>query len=99
MLWWSVRWSDELADGTGGPQEERTRSLSAVITPQPRPEPALLPVLRTGVYTDSRHPLVIGSRRSFPKPFAEIFVPGGYCRRLYSAVSTIRSTRVTSSAS
>ncbi|CAM5710569.1 hypothetical protein SALBM135S_06475 [Streptomyces alboniger] len=44
----------------------------------------------------SRQRLVIGRRRSLPKPFAEIFVPGGYWRRLYSAVSTIRSVFVTS---
>ena len=48
---------------------------------------------------DSRHRFVIGSRRSLPKPFGEIFVPGGYCRRLYSAVSTIRSVFVTRAAS
>lgn len=48
---------------------------------------------------DSRHLFVIGRRRSLPKPFAEIFVPGGYWRRLYSAVSTIRSVFVTRSAS
>lgn len=56
----------------------------------PGPEPA---------HTCSRQRLVIGSRRSLPKPFAEIFVPGGYWRRLYSAVSTSRRIRVTSASS
>ncbi len=44
----------------------------------------------------SRQRFVIGSRRSRPKFFAEIFGPGGYCRRLYSARSTSRITRSTS---
>src|SRR4051812_22951070 len=47
----------------------------------------------------SRHALVMGSLRSRPKFFGEIFGPGGYCRRLYSAMSTSRMTRSTSSAS
>ena len=40
--------------------------------------------------------LVIGSRRSRPNALSEIFGPGGYCRRLYSARSTSRITRSTS---
>src|SRR5229473_8139406 len=47
----------------------------------------------------SRQRLVIGRRRSRPKFFWLIFGPGGYCRRLYSAASTIRTTRSTSSGS
>lgn len=54
---------------------------------------------RVGRQTDSRQPFVIGRRRSLPKPFAEIFVPGGYWRRLYSAVSTMRRVLTTSSRS
>jgi hypothetical protein len=47
----------------------------------------------------SRQRLVMGSRRSRPKFFWVIFGPGGYCRRLYSAASTIRTTRSTSAGS
>ncbi|MDQ1029824.1 hypothetical protein QF035_007406 [Streptomyces umbrinus] len=39
--------------------------------------------------------LVTGRRRSLPNPFAEILVPGGHCRRLYSAASAIRRVFVT----
>src|ERR1019366_1283074 len=38
----------------------------------------------------------MGRRRSRPKFFWLIFGPGGYWRRLYSAASTIRTTRSTS---
>ena len=44
----------------------------------------------------SRQRLVMGRRRSRPKFFWLIFGPGGYCRRLYSAASTMRTTRSTS---
>ena len=47
----------------------------------------------------SRQRFVIGRRRSRPKFFWLIFGPGGYCRRLYSAVSTSRITRSTSAGS
>ena len=47
----------------------------------------------------SRQRLVIGRRRSRPKFFGVIFGPGGYCRRLYSAASTILITRSTRSRS
>ena len=47
----------------------------------------------------SRHRFVIGRRRSRPKFFWLIFGPGGYWRRLYSAASTIRTTRSTSAGS
>ena len=47
----------------------------------------------------SRQRLVMGSRRSRPKFFWLIFGPGGYCRRLYSAASTSRTTRSTRSGS
>src|SRR5207245_7731951 len=41
---------------------------------------------------------VIGRRRSRPNAFGVIFTPGGAWRRLYSARSTMRPTRRTSSA-
>ena len=41
--------------------------------------------------------LVIGSRRSRPNAFGVILIPGGACRRLYSARSTMRSTSSTTS--
>ena len=44
-----------------------------------------------------RQRFVIGSRRSRPNAFGEIFTPGGAWRRLYSARSTMRMTRLTSS--
>src|SRR5712691_10666081 len=47
----------------------------------------------------SRQRLVMGRRRSRPKFFWLIFGPGGYCRRLYSAASTSRTTRSTRSGS
>ncbi len=47
----------------------------------------------------SRQPLVIGNRRSRPNALKLILVPGGYCRRLYSARSTIRITRSAKSGS
>src|SRR5439155_815360 len=47
----------------------------------------------------SRNRLVIGSRRSRPKALIDILVPGAACRRLYSARSTMRSTRSTSAGS
>ena len=43
----------------------------------------------------SRHRLVIGSRRSRPNARRLTLVPGGYCRRLYSAASVMWSTRST----
>ena len=47
----------------------------------------------------SRQVLVMGTRRSRPKLRTVILGPGGYCRRLNSAASTMRNTFVTSSAS
>ena len=64
----------------------------------------ILPSLRYGcvtklAYKPSRQREVIGRRRSLPKARAETFAPGGYWRRLYSAVSTIPITRATVAAS
>ena len=41
----------------------------------------------------------MGKRRSFPKARDETLVPGGYWRRLYSALSTIAITLFTNEAS
>ena len=46
-----------------------------------------------------RKAFVIGTRRSRPNAFGCSFRPGGACRRLYSATSTSRATRRTSSRS
>lgn len=46
-----------------------------------------------------RYRLVMGSRRSLPKARVEIRTPGAVWRRLYSARSTSRSTRLTTSGS
>jgi DHA1 family inner membrane transport protein len=78
--------------------------LQLMVMEKASAAPSLAPPDRTlrrrrQTRTPSRQPFVIGSRRSLPNPFGEIFVPGGYCRRLYSARSTIRSVFVTSSAS
>src|SRR5690606_20448670 len=47
----------------------------------------------------SRQRFVMGSRRSRPNALNVIFVPGGYCLRLYSALSTMRTTLSITSAS
>ena len=71
--------------GVGGRLHRRRRPP---VRPHPRDD-------RRAAYPRQR--LVIGSRRSRPNAFGEIFTPGGAWRRLYSARSTIRMTRFTSS--
>src|SRR5690349_24979024 len=63
-----------------------------------------LPVIREISGADigvpgSRKRLVIGYRRSRPKFFSVTFTPGAAWRRLYSAILTIRSMRMTVSRS
>ena len=55
--------------------------------------------LAAGAFRADQRPkrFVIGSRRSRPKARVEILIPGGAWRRLYSARSTNRITRSTSS--
>jgi Protein of unknown function (DUF2891) len=77
----------------------RPRERTPVFFGSLRRAPAQLAASGAGAGTPSRQRLVMGSRRSRPKFFCVILGPGGYCRRLYSAVSTSRMTRCTSSGS
>ena len=84
---------------------DRWRKVSAQSLPPYYLPPNYLPGSPSGLpltnyrANGSRQRFVIGSRRSRPGFFAEIFGPGGYCLRLYSDRSTSPITRWTSSGS
>ena len=70
----------------------RGRGRGGDVRPPPRP-----PIGRTRI--QPRYPFVIGSRRSRPNAFVVTRTPGGDWRRLYSAMSTSRVTRLTTASS